>query len=305
MSYSPLSRFRGALLGSILGDALTTQIQSSFGSQGIQQPDWYNILHYQPSEWTDKLQQVCLMMGKSSQLEQQVWQQKSWSSGESAYIALPIILFYHENYSLLEQKIRRIAQCWQWSAEVLEDVLIWGYIVALVLKEKLDTRNIIGQLLVGVREKQTPLFQQLKQLELWLLESQSLEQVVKKLSNQSQEWSIPLSLYCFGSTPENFYLSIRRATKHKAQAKITAMLTGALAGGYNGIMGIPTAWRKLSSQHPWYREIERQGKILFDNWSGVYLRGQKLDEERITRKAIAAPGTIQTRSSWTIISQQE
>ena len=305
MRYSLLSRFRGVLLGSVLGDALTTRVQCSSLLPGIQQPDWYNIINYQSSEWTDKLERVCLMMNESSQLEQPTWQQKSWSSGESAYLALPIILFYHENHNLLRQQLGRIARYWQWSAEVLEDVLIWGYIVALILKEKLDTKNIIEQLLVGVGAKQTILFQQLRQLESWLSENLSLEQVVKKLSTQNREWSIPLSLYCFRSTPENFYLSISRATQDRARAKITAMLTGALAGGHNGIMGIPTAWRKLSYQNLSYREIDRQGKILFDNWSGVYSKGQKLDEDRIKRKAIAAPGTIQTRSSVLVISQQE
>ena len=305
MRYSLLSRFRGVLLGSLIGDALTTEIQPSAPFPDIQQPDWYNILHYQSSEWSDKLRQVCLTLNESRQLDRQTRLPKSWSSGEAAYLALPIILFYHENYSLLQQQIRDIAQYWQWSTEVLEDVLIWGYIVALILREKLDTRNIIGQLLAGVGAKKTPLFQQLKQLESWLSASLSREQVGQQLSNQAQECSIPLSLYCFSSTPEDFYLSIYRATQYQAQAKITAMLTGALTGGYNSIMGIPTAWRKLSYQNRWYREIDQQGKILFANWSGVYSQKQKLDEGKIKQKAVAAPGTIQTRSSLIVISQQE
>ena len=304
MRYSLSSRFRGVLLGSVLGDAITTQIQSSAFS-GSQQPDWHNILYYQPSEWTNRLQQICLLIGKQGQLKESIEQQKSWSSGEYAYLVLPIVLFYHENYSLLQQQISKIARDWHWSTEVLEDVLIWGYIVALILREKLDTRNIIGQLLVGVGAKQTPLFQQLRQLELWLSANLSLEQVVKKLADRTQEWSIPLSLYCFSSTPENFYLSICRATQDRAQAKITAMLTGALAGGYNGIMGIPTAWRKLFYQNLLYREIDRQGKILFANWSGVYPKVWESEESKIKHKAIAAPGTIQTRSSISVISQQE
>ncbi len=305
MRYSLLSRFRGVLLGSSLGDAITTQIESSSAFPGSQQPDWHKILYYQPSEWTNRLQQICLLIDKQSELKEFIGQQKPWSSGELAYFALPIILFYHDNYSLLQQQISRIARDWQWSTEALEDVLIWGYIVALILREKLDTKNIIGQLLVGVGAKQTPLFQQLRQLESCLSANLSLEQVVKKLADRTQEWSIPLSLYCFSSTPENFYLSICRATRDRAQAKITAMLTGALAGGYNGIMGIPTAWRKLSYQNLLYREIDRQGKILFANWSGVYPNVWELEEDRIEHKAIAAPGTIQTRSSISVISQQE
>ena len=302
MHYSLLSRFQSALLGSTIGAALSAPLKSSIVAQDNQQRDWYKILHYQSSELIDKLKQACFMVSESAQLQQSAWQQRSWSSGESAYIILPVVLFYHENWSLLQQKITQIAQYWQWSTEVLEDVLIWGYVVALVLRGKLDARNIIGQLLVGVGAKPTPSWQLLKQLELCLFESQSLEQVVEKLSNQTKEWSIPLSLYCFSSTPGDFYLSIRRAARYQAKTQIAAMLTGALAGAYNGMEGIPLAWRKISYQNPLYQEIEQQGTMLFHAWSGVYQRGY---EARINQEAIAAPGTIQTRSSLTVISQQE
>ena len=305
MGYSLLSRFRGVLLGSLLGDALTTEIELSSRLSDTQTPDWYKILHYQSSEWTDRLRQVCLMLNESGELKPLTRLPESWSSGEAAYLALPIILSYHENYSLLQQRIRETAQYWQWSTEVLEDVLIWGYIIALILREKLDERNIIGQLLLDAGTKQTSLFQQLQQVESWLSASLSWEQVLQQLSRQAREWSIPLSLYCFSSTPEDFYLSIYRATQYQSQAKITAILTGALAGGYNNIMGIPTAWRKLSWQNHLYQAIDRQGKILFANWSGVYSQAEKLDEVKIKQKAVAAPGTIQARSSLIVISQQE
>ncbi|MDJ0633233.1 MAG: ADP-ribosylglycohydrolase family protein [Xenococcaceae cyanobacterium MO_188.B29] len=305
MGYSLLSRFQGALFGGILGDAITTQIQTPSLYPSNQQPDWYKILHYQPSKLIDNLQQICLMLNQSNQLEQQIFKCESRNSGEWAYLALPIILFYHEDFVLLQKEIRIFAQYWQWSDEVVEDVLIWSYIMVLALKKKLDKRNIIGQLLAGVRAKQTPLYQLLRQLESWLFESLTLERVVEKLSTQNQEWSIPLSLYCFSSTPENFYLSISRATHHQTQARITAILTGTLAGGYNGIIGIPTPWRNLSAENPVYQEIDRQGTTLFNNWSGVYQKGRQLDRDIIGQRAIASPGIIQPRSSLKVISQRE
>lgn len=305
MRYSLLSRFQGALLGGAIGDALTGQKNLPERSRAIEQPDWYNILHYQPSEWTDKLKQVCLMINESNQLELQFEQQGFGNSGEWAYIALPIVLFYHENNSLLQQEIRRFAQYWHWSAEVLENVLLWSYIVALVLREKWDTQNIIGQVLGHVGEEPTILFQLLTQLESWLSEGRSLEQVVAQLSGQTSDYSIPLSLYCFSSTPEEFYLSVSRAASYQTQARMTARLTGALAGGYNGVMSIPMTWRKLSAQNSWYQDIAQQGTILLDNWSGVYQGEQKLAKGKIKQKVIAASGTIQTRSSLTVISQQE
>ena len=232
---------------------------------------------------------------------------------------MPIILFYHENKSLLQQEITKIAEDWQWSTELLENILLWSYIITLILKGKLTSsfanhppggvnmtlKNIIGELDVDIKTEQNSLFLQLKQLESWLLTNPSLEQVRKQLSNQTEEWSIPLSIYCFSSTPKDFALSLLRATSSPAQAKITTMLTGALSGGYNGTIGIPTNWRILLSQNPWYQDIDRQGQLLFANWSGIYQGKQKLTESQIKQQAIAAPGTIQTRSSLKVISQQE
>lgn len=302
MSYSLLSRFKSTLLGSTMGAALYTPRNSSIVGQDNQQPDWSYLFHYQPSELINMLQQVLGIVSESGHVQELSWQQRAWNSGEAAYITLPILLFHHESWSLLQPKITQIAQYCQWSTEVLEDVLIWGYIVALILKGRLGAKSIIEQLIVGVGAKQNPSWQLLKQLELWLFESLSLEQVVEKLSNQTQEWSIPLSLYCFSSTPENFYLSIRRAAHYQAKSPIAAMLTGALAGAYNGMEGIPTAWLKISYQNSIYQQIEQQGEILFSAWSGVY---QGEYQASINREAIAAAGTIQPRSSLTVISQQE
>ena len=305
MNHSLLSRFRGALLCGMLGDAVTTQSQLTSVSPDNLPPNWYKILNYQPSEWQRKLQQICLMLEQSSSFAPQAWQQNSWGSGAWAYIVLPIILFHHENEHLLRQEIAKMARLWQWSTEVLEDVLIWGYIVALVVKGKLSPQNIMRQLLVGVRAEQNSLLNKLRRLESWLWNEPCWEQVMEQLSSHTQEWSIPLSIYCFSSTPEDIYLAMNRATYAQNQAKITAMLTGALVGGYNGIMGIPVVWQTLSAQNLWYQKLDRQGKTLFHNWSGVYPRGQQLNEVRIEQRAIAAPGTIQTRSSLIVISQQE
>ena len=67
MSYSLLNRFRGLLLGGILGDAVTSL------SPGHPQPDWYKILNYQPSDWQSQLQQVCLMINFPSPLRAKSW----------------------------------------------------------------------------------------------------------------------------------------------------------------------------------------------------------------------------------------
>ncbi|MGK7949799.1 MAG: hypothetical protein AB4368_13685 [Xenococcaceae cyanobacterium] len=297
MRYSLLSRFQGTLLGSIIGDALT--IEQS-GSLTNRQDDWCDIFNYHPSPWANRLTQVCRAINESARPEQF----KLDNSAEWAYLTVPIVLFYHDNKLLLRQEIERLARYWQWSADILADVLLWSDIFVLILKEKLDTNNIIEQFLRGVRVEETPLWQLLKSMTSWLSEGRSLEQVKEQLSSKTQEYSLPLSLYCFSSTPENFYLALSRAAGDRARSRMVIRLTGALAGGYNTVSGIPITWRKLLAQNAEYQKIKQEGTILLNNWSGGYQRG-RLTAAKTKQKVIAAPGIIQTRSSLRVISQQE
>ncbi|MBE9166250.1 ADP-ribosylglycohydrolase family protein [Pleurocapsales cyanobacterium LEGE 06147] len=303
MRYSLFNRFEGAWLGGMLGEAL---------AQNNQQRDWLKISNYQPSIWIQQGRAIAQSLCDRGRLEEQNEQETPIdknsgdvisNSNEAALIALPIILFYHESFSLLTAQLRQNARYWQYSAVILEDILIWGYILTLALREKLGTKCLIDQILVGVGAKQTPLIGQLKQIKTFLSRGRSLEKVVEKLSTRANysQIAIALAIYCFATTPEDFYLCVRRASSLGKLALITTALTGMLAGAYNGIAGIPLNWYIPSRTNSVYQAAQQQAKLLCQVWSGIY----QPDPAEISWSVVASPKVIQSRSSLSIISQKE
>jgi ADP-ribosylglycohydrolase len=341
MRYSLFNRFESAWLGGMLGEALgentalhgayklrerrltRTQVaqtappareSSSHAqrTQNNQQKDWLKIANYQPSVWIRQGREIAQSLCEMGRLEQQNDREIEvgrdsrevlGNSSQAALTAFPIILFYHESFSLLAAQLRQNARYWQYSTVILEDILIWGYILALALREKLDTKYLVDQVLVGVGAKQTPLIGQLEQIKTFLAQGRGLEQVVEKLSTQANFSQVALSLaiYCFATTPEDFYLCIRRASSTGKLSSLTTALTGILAGAYNGIAGIPLNWYIASRTNPVYQAAQQQAKHLYQAWSGIY----QPEAAEISGLTVASPKVLQSRSSLSIISQKE
>jgi ADP-ribosylglycohydrolase len=335
MRYSLFNRFESAWLGGMLGEALgentalhgayklrpllrqtapPAQESSSHAqrTQNNQQKDWLKIANYQPSVWIRQGREIAQSLCEMGRLEQQNDQKVGVSgdsrevlgnSSQAALIALPIILFYHENFSLLAAQLRQNPRYWQYSTVILEDILIWGYILALALREKLDAKYLIDQILVGVGAKQTPLIEELEQIKTFLTQGKGLGKVVEKLSTQANfsQAAMVLAIYCFATTPEDFYLCIRRASSTGKLASITTALTGILAGAYNGIAGIPLNWYIPSRTNSVYQAAQQQARHLCQVWSGTY----QPDTAEISWSVVASPKVIQPRSSLSIISQKE
>jgi ADP-ribosylglycohydrolase len=297
MRYSLINRFESAWLGGMLGEAL---------AHNKQQADWLKISNYQPSLEIQEgraIAQSLIEMGTCQQQQDREIEVERDNSSQAALTALPIILFYHESFSLFTTQLRQKARYWQNSALILEDVLIWGYILALALREKLNTQYLVDQVLVGVGKQSTPLIGQLKQIKIFLAQGKGLEQVVENLSTRANFSQLPLALaiYCFATTPEDFSLCIRRAASTGNLASITSALTGILAGVYNGISGIPLNWYIASRTNSVYQAAQQQAKYLYQAWSGIY----QPDTDEISRFVVASPKVIQSRSSLSIISQKE
>jgi ADP-ribosylglycohydrolase len=303
MRYSLFNRFESAWLGGMLGEAL---------APNNQQKDWLKISNYQPSTWIQQAKAIAQSLCEIGRLEPQNDSEIEISrdssevisnSSQAALTALPIILFYHENFSLLTAQLRQNPRYWHYSPVTLEDVLIWGYILALALREKLDAKHLVDRVLVDVGAKSTPLIGQLEQIKIFLAQGKGLEQVVEKLSTRANfsQIALALAIYCFATTPEDFYLCIRRASSTGKLAPITTALTGILAGAYNGIAGIPLNWYLPSRANLVYQAAQQQAKHLYQAWSGIY----QPDGAEISGLVVASPKVIQSRSSLSIISQKE
>ena len=103
---------------------------------------------------------------------------------------------------------------------------------------------------------------------------------------------IALAFYCFLSTPENFRLAVSRATRTSYQPHLTTALTGALAGAYNSIIGIPVSWRLTANRISQGTQRLSLAKRLIEVWAGVYDVSVLTQDQPL---AVAAPRVIQPR----------
>lgn len=227
---------------------------------------------------------------------------KNTATSRSAAVAtLPIALFFHEDEIKLRQKLLEASQLWLQDGEEYEGVLAVGYAIALALTEKLVCASLIPRILTYLGSSQTPLTQQLEQVQILLEQGAGLEKTLKNLlsgvpsrgeKSKNPDISIALAFYCFLSTPEDFRLSVTRAALSNYQTLETLTITGAISGVYNSIVGIPVDWRLAANRFSnGEKRLKLAGRLLAV-WSGVY----DLSEiEQYPLMAVAAPRVIQPR----------
>ncbi|MGV2831060.1 hypothetical protein [Myxosarcina sp. GI1(2024)] len=313
MRYCLLSRFQGAWLGSILGEALVAKNHFS---------DRLKITNYQTSQWLKLRNKIATAIVNQKHL-----QTKLSSNGDSlALVLLPLILEGHESLEILQATLiqnkfteleitpngkQEFSVTNPNQVKMLKNVLLWGYAISLALKAKLNVDNPIEQILAGVEADFTSaaLIEQLHIVNWALKQGRSLNKMLEVLLSLDEHClsAIALSLYCFANTPQDFYLAVSRARSLPYVTidfqQITAALTATLSGAYNSLAGIPTSWQMFGNHNQIYRQEQKTAVNLFNYWLGVYLLQKPANNCNLT--VVATPKIIQPRSSLKIISQTD
>lgn len=282
MRYSISSRFRGAVLGAMLGEKINTHSRQ--------------ISTFQAAN--------CLIPGMRSlielgRFEQQNWQERllpeTKTSGFAPTIAIPLALFYHENELKLRQNLLAAsASSWQNEPIIQESILAVGYAIAQVLSEKLTPAQLIPHILSFIETPQTDLTQKLIQVQTLLTQKAGLESALTQLNlNEPSTTAIALGFYCFLSSQEDFSLTVKRALR--LQQPLASAVAGALSGAYNSSSNIPSSWYALFTNQPsTEKEVLQLSDSLVAVWSGVY-EYEVYRAEVITKAVVAAPGVIRSR----------
>ncbi len=323
MGYSLLSQFQGSLLGVSLGllsKPLTdcsataeklfhpgsplTPLQGNQSSSAV-------IFNSNLGLMLSLLNSMIARQGIVWQEWQQIWQthqnlmlsqsQASDSSlhpeWEAAITTLPMMLFFHENRCRLKQHLQTAAQLWQPEAEpepleTTVERLALAEMVAYLLRPSPDLQQLIPYILTQISQE-TQLARQLTQSNILLQQGASLETVLAKLTS-----NLAIAIYCFLSTPTAFSVSVRRAMRTHPDSSLTAGMTGALSGSYNGLPSIPISWqlklRRLASSTaensiPLDQQILNQSTQLFQVWAGLYSPTHDPNTNPLTSLIVAAP----------------
>lgn len=330
MRYSLLSRFRGAFVGTAIGE-----IRGAYGESwqlGVKQSP------LSPSSWGRLVVRGTEGLIRHGKLDLADWQEPSQSSiptltdnyirqevgsaisslsypakkeGDIAGIVttLPVALFFHEDETKLRQNLQQVADVWQDDSVLKDGTLAIGYAIALALKERLDPATLIDDT-INYLDVETPLVSQLRQVQILLEEGAGLDKTLAILmprkSMPLMNTPVALAFYCFLSTIEDLRMAVLRASRCP-QAQVTSAIAGALSGAYNSIAGIPVGWRLALGKYQeddsplvklWglnsEAELLRLAARLLAAWSGVYDAEKFLIDTSFV-PAVAAPKVIKPR----------
>ncbi|GBF79411.1 ADP-ribosylglycohydrolase [Aphanothece sacrum FPU1] len=210
-------------------------------------------------------QKITARLIERGELSQEDWQMiipsesgknKSLPTGELTLGILPLIVFLFDTPYLLREQLQPLINLEQLSSQKIEDMLLWS--------------ELLGQLLSVKSLANSTDNQPWQQINVFLAQGTPLMEVKTYFKQQvtPEQFKMLLSVYCFRNNPEDFRLGVLRATQ-TGDAVITA-LTGALAGAYNGIKGIPLHWRLGISDPDKGASMQEQVKQLWAKWAGVY-----------------------------------
>jgi hypothetical protein len=226
-----------------------------------------------------------------------------------AIATLPISLFFHDDLSQQRHYLQQTVQAWGGSPAQGGEVIAFGYAIAQALKEQLHPHHFLAQLHSYLRVSAAsetsvlaPLSTALEQVDRLLLQGADWHTACLTLNSpaiagedKDHPVTIPLALFSFLSTPDAFSVALVRASRPTPQPSLCA-LTGALAGTYGSVTGIPIAWNPaIAAAGPNLPEaisplhVRQCAAYLLAHWSGAPHPTAIADGHS---PAVAAPWTI-------------
>ena len=298
MRYSLGSRFKGTIMGTLLGEIVLSRNRNlhHLNYQHVQNirlgaESLIELGRFDIDIWLKRQQQECGNLNASNNVLL-----------EAVLTCLPVILFFHENTAKLRLNLQLVVKVSQDNKIVQDGILAIGYAIAQSLTEKLAPHTLIPETVAFLGETTSNLPQQLLKVNNLLSQGAGLEKVQAELSKVEElSNTIPMAFYCFLSTLEDFRLSLLRSEQIESPSLTISMITGALSGAYNSTGGIPVTWQILLSQTELpesrvnnFLLLLNLADLLLAVWSGVYNFDLHL-KEVIVENAVAAPRVIRLR----------
>jgi hypothetical protein len=276
--FLPLDRLQGCLIGAYIGESLHNQsLIPAFNYEAT--PRTALLLQSLESE-EDILSAIAPNQRPESAL---------------LFALLPEILTWPDHEERWQSRLSFWLKKGLISELAQEEAIIWGQGLSIILRGKTPLNQLMPQLLTI-----NPKNHLLTQIQSALRQNHPLQSTLSIWAKEISPLGIAIatSLYTFLQTTEDFALSVRRANSSPYQRQLTTTLAGIWAGLYNGIDGIPLAWR---------RSLPKEGikQKLMDKAGEIYQISVGLSPNLLLSpyNAVAYGGTLQPRPSLKLISQ--
>lgn len=272
MRYPLIDRFRGALLGALIGEFLSLN-----NARELTNYIWWEELIVSSG-------QSLIELGRFDIEHWGTQVRKKWHNCDpsnsivtAAVIAtLPVMLFFHENTVKLRNNLLTTLDIWGNDPEVRDAVLAVSHVVARSLNDNVCWQTLIPQTIDFVGDTPTKLPQNLLQIDRLISNAASGGKIDTESNLElSAITAIELALYYFISSPEDFRLCMLRAHRHPCLG--VGIISGILSGTYNSRSGISVNWQigqsnlKITpSSLTNCSQMLELADALVTMWSGVY-----------------------------------
>ena len=278
--FSPLDRLQGGLIGAYIGESLHNQpLIPAFNHEATPR----TTLLLQALQSKEDLQIAIAA--------------KQESESALLFVLLPEILTWPDHGERWQARLNFWLKKGLISELTQQEAIIWGEAVGLLLQGKKPLNQLMGQLLT-IKPKN----KLLEQIQSALGQNHPLEFILSAWAKDISPLGIAIaaSLYTFLQTTEDFAVSVRRANSSPYQRQLTTTLAGIWAGLYNGIEGIPLAWRQNLPKEP----VKQQ---LMDKAGEIYRISLGISPHLVLSPdtAVAYGGTLQPRPSLKLVSQNK
>jgi ADP-ribosylglycohydrolase len=313
MRYSVGNRFRGTLLGALVGKSLAS-------SKNKQLPNCWEIEQTAVvgMESLIALGRLDLNDWRSRQQETSAQAITDNCQVEVILATLPVSLFFHENLFKLRQNLLQVLEIWEDNPVVRDGTLAVGYAIAQILTEKFHPHTLIEEIIAFIGDTQTSVPQQLLKVNTLLAQGAGLEIAQIELNREDKHSNaIAMAFYCFLSTLEDYRLSVLRTIEYsniwqpdywRLHSYNISAITGALSGAYNSNAGIPVGWQILYSQANSvasglgnFSATVELADGLVAVWSGLYNFALDSRQSSTARDFMSEPETFPP--SWEAITQ--
>lgn len=306
MQYPLVNRFRGALLGTVLGERL--------GYCSLQYPakqpyDWQWIEQWGFAElaiddcWSRLIVEGCRQLALHHQWQEQGWSDRLLQNGVKqkamnlaggglagadlagmSLAVLPVALYFHEDEARLQQEVEQAIARWSSfqavgaidAEKAMLPALTAATVLSLILREQFQPSLVLDQLSsrYAALEESCLLVKDLLKRQVPLLAA--AKAITQRPSIELNV--LTCALYAFLKVPSDFRLSTIQALQINCGTPIVAGLVGAWAGAYSGLTGIPLSWRlsnqraelSTSLQLPSEVELLQVSDRLLMSWAGVH-----------------------------------
>jgi poly(ADP-ribose) glycohydrolase ARH3 len=169
----------------------------------------------------------------------------SFGNGAAMRVA-PVGLLYHDDLGKLRDAAERSASITHTHPLGMEGAVLQALAVATAVhvpRTKLDPGTFLNHLRAHVRDDSGEYLQSLMRIASLLTSDPPVSEVVAALGHDVRAHrSVPAAIYAFLSHPQSFEEAVRFAVRLGGDTDTIGAMTGAIAGAYHGVDGIPKTW---------------------------------------------------------------